>query len=267
MENEINWYKAFQKSLLENSQLVFSKKVNVSAVQDGLSISEILDIHQIIQIDDNGAIVAFIDNRTNFYNVIKENPIACLSIYFPMSREKFKLNCSVHSISGNGASILEMRNKTQFESYLKKNLKYNNAILKENENGQAHTSRAFDYYNSINAKLNQFKNEKILDEYWNKMNNEEKLEYDTLHPDTIKIEEHLTDVDKFESQEEVQHSKNFSVLFFVPYDIEHSIYPMPQVVANTRKPHFESLYKPHKKIKKYIFLFNFLRWTFKELNA
>jgi hypothetical protein len=267
MENDINWYKAFQKSLLENSQLVFSKKINVSVLQDGLPVSDILDIHQIMLIDDNAAIMAFIDNRTNFYQAIVENSISCLSIYFPMSREKFKLNCSIHSISGNGISVLEMKNKTQFESYLRKNLKYNNAILKESENEEQLFTRANQYYNSINQKLNQFKSEKILDEYWNKLNNEEKLEYDTLHPNTIKIDEQLTDVDKFESQEEVFHSKNFSILFFVPFDIEHSIYPMPQVVANTRKPHFESLYKPHKKIRKYIFLFNFIRWTFKELNA
>jgi hypothetical protein len=50
-----------------------------------------------------------------------------------MSKEKFKLNCSLHSISGNGLSIIDLRNKNQFESYLRKNLIYNNAILKENE--------------------------------------------------------------------------------------------------------------------------------------
>ena len=267
MENEINWFKAFQKSLLENSQLVFSKKVNVSVVNEGLAVNDILDIHQVLKIDDNAAIMAFIDNRTAFYQSLSENTIACLSIYFPMSREKFKLNCSIHSISGNGKSILELINKNQFDSYLKKNFKYNNAILKDNENDNNFVSRGYEYYNKINSQLTEFKNEKILDEYWNKLNNEEKLEYDTVHPDTIKVEEQLTDVDKFESQEEVFHSKNFSILFFIPYDIEHTIYPMPQVVANTRKPHFESLYKPHKKIRKYIFIFNFIKWTFKELNA
>jgi hypothetical protein len=184
-----------------------------------------------------------------------------------MSREKFKFNCSLHSISGNGLSIIDLRNKNQFESYLRKNLIYNNAILKENESEENFINRGFEYYNKLTLQLNQFKNEKMLDEYWNKLNNEEKLEYNTIHPDTIKIEEQLTDVDKFESQEEVFHSKNFSILFFIPFDIEHTIYPMPQVVANTRKPHFESLYKLHKKIRKYIFSFNFIIWTFKELNA
>jgi hypothetical protein len=267
MQNEINWFKAFQKSLVENSQLVFSKKVNVSVVNEGLAVNDIIDIHQVLKIDDNAAIMAFIDNRTAFYQSLSENTIACLSIYFPMSREKFKLNCSIHSISGNEKSILEIKNKNQFDSYLKKNFKYNNAILKDNENENIFISRGYEYYNKINSQLTEFKNEKILDENWNKLNNEEKLEYDTVHPDTIKVEEQLTDVDKFESQEEVFHSKNFSILFFIPYDIEHCIYPMPQVVANTRKPHFESLYKPHKKIRKFIFIFNFIKWTFKELNA
>jgi hypothetical protein len=266
MENEINWFKAFQKSLVENSQLVFSKKINVSVVDDGLPVNEIIDVHQILPIDDNAAILAFIDNRTSFYRSLTDNSTACLSIYFPMSREKFRLNCTFHSISGNGKSILELSNKIQFESFLRKNLKSNNAILKENESEENFINRGYEYYKKLTSQIHQFKNEKILDEYWNKLNNEEKLEYDTIHPDSIKIEEQLTDVDKFESQEEVFHSKNFSIIFFIPLDIEHTIYPMPQVVANTRKPHFESLYKPHKKIRKYIFLYNFIKWTFRELN-
>jgi hypothetical protein len=267
MENEINWYKSFQKSMLENSQLVFSKKVNISVVSDGLPVNDILDIHQVLKIDDNAAIMAFIDNRTAFYQSLTENNIANLSIYFPMSREKFKLNCSLHSISENGKSINQLKNINQFENYIRKISNLDKSVNKENEVDEKFIGRGYEYYYKINSELNQLKDDKILDEYWNKLNNEEKLEFDTIYPDTIKIDEQLTDVDKFESQEEVLHSKNFAILFFIPFDVEHTIYPMPQVVANSRKPHYESLYKPHKKIRKYIFVFNFIKWTFKELNA
>jgi hypothetical protein len=272
--NQSIWNKSFSKSIIENSQLVFSKKITASVVdrEDNTAINEILDIEGIEQYDDlkNSAILTYIDNRTNFYKCLKENPIAYLSIYFPMSREKYKLTCLISSISGNKNDHSSVDcNKPQINSYLQKNHGCVKSILKEDVDEGIHKTKSEEYIKSVYNTLNAINREEVLNTHWGKLDNEEKLYYTEVHPDSIKMDVKLADVDKFECQEEMTYSKNFATVYFFPLEVEHSIYPMPQVVANSRKPNFESLYKPHKKLKKFYFIFSLinLAWTIKELNA
>jgi hypothetical protein len=52
------------------------------------------------------------------------------------------------------------------------------------------------------------------------------------------------------------------------YLVEHTLYTMPQVVADKRNPEFESLFKPYKKNKKYIHSLNpDGTWTVKAVNS
>jgi len=278
-EHFSTWSKSFQKSLDDNSQLVFSKKITVSTInpEDNIPNSEILDIQEIKNLEGmfDTALICFVDNRTIFYNCLKKNSMAHVTNYFPLSREKYKSNCLVFSLSGNGEHILSPANKEQFRKYSGINYHYNNKThtgtisLTEDQYKVIAEEYFFQYLHEVN-KTNK---EAILNAYWSKLTSEEKLDYETVDKDSLKNDEgkiiSKDDLEKFEAQEEIFYSKNFTVLFLIPLDMEHSIYPMPQVVANSRRPNFESLMKPHKKPKKYLFILNFSdgKWNFKELNA
>lgn len=273
---EVSWVKSFNKSMIDNNQLVFSKKITVSTIDhdDYLPYSEILDIQEISNVRkfDNYSIMCFIDNRKPFYNLLRQNSIASISIFFPLTREKYNLKCGVFSISGNNnePSESEKIKINQFEKYAIRNFKYNHTINKDDTKSEEYIESATTYINNLNSHFTEINKENILNQYWSKLDNEEKLNYETIDPDTLKAEEKKNDdLSKFEAQEEVLHNKNFTILYFIPLDIEHTIYPMPQVVANSRKPNFESLYKPSKKVKKYMFIFNFIKivWNLRELNA
>jgi hypothetical protein len=267
ISQSFTWFNSFKKSLEDNSQLIFSKKMTLSTVDNNLPMSEIIDLHEIKSVEksNNTSLVFFLDNRTIFYNSLKSASIVHLVNYFPLSREKFKMNCLAYLISGIDEVNIATKNILQVDNYFKINFKYNNLeenkILYEN------------YITKINEEILTKNPKDVLNQYWAKLTAEEKLDYESVDKDSIKydsqtINNNNEDLDKFECQEEMVFSKNFAVLFLVPLDVEHSIYPMPQVVANSRRPNFESLMKPHKKPKKYFFIFNIQNesWSFKELN-
>jgi len=281
MNDNYTWLNSFQKSLSDNAQLVFSKKITISTInpEDNLSYSEILDLKEIKSLDSQGkdnALIFYVDNRTIFYNSLKQNSMAHLANYFPLSREKYKMNCLIYALSGDGENITELSNKAQFKNYININYKYiqqfkeKSLLLNETQYKDISQEYFYQYLNEID----KCKHDQILNSFWSKLSNEEKLEYDTVDKDSIKLNENLNsekmskDVENFEAQEEILFSKNFTVLYIIPVDVEHTLLPMPQVVANSRRPNFESLMKPHKKPKKYNFLFNFSdgNWILKELN-
>ena len=142
------------KSINENKQLVFSKKLTITQstpikTQNNSTISEndlefplveISDIKDIIDIPETdnklSGLICFFDNRTSFImeikNFFKNNtqefiPLTS-SIYFPLSREKFIMNC-----------------KSKF----------------------------------IN-------DEELINKYWGTLTEEEKLQYETVDKDSIK---------------------------------------------------------------------------------
>jgi hypothetical protein len=276
-KNQSKWDSAFMKSLCENSQLVFSKKLTISVIDTecGTAVSEIVDLQGIEQCEEelknsSTALLTYFDNRTHFYKCLKENSLASVCIYFPMSREKYKLTCLVTSVSASGDSIKDISNKNQINSYLKKNFSNNKSVSKDEDIGSedSYLTKGEEYFKKLYRQFEEKVSRNGLGATWNLLNNEDKLDYEGVHPDTIKQDVKLSDVDKFEPQEEQNCSRNFAAVFFIPVEVEHFIYPMPQVVANSRKPNFESLYKPHKKLRKYYFLLNLISlvWTVKELN-
>lgn len=272
------WYKSLQKSLQDNSQLIFSKKMTISTInpQDNIPYSEILDLEDFKPLNSKDkdcsdmALTFYVDNRTIFYKSLKQNSMISLINYFPLSREKYKMNCLVFALSGDGNHILEPINKEQFRNYININYAYNHSShgksisLSEEQYKNIADEYIYQYLKDVD-KANY---EKILNENWSRLSNEEKLEYESIDKDSIKTEITENDLSKYEAQEEIFYSKNFTVLYLIPLDVEHSIYPMPQVVANSRRPNFESLMKPHKKPKKFFFIINFSdgKWNFKELN-
>lgn len=252
--NEISnsWSITFNKSLKDNCQLNFSKKITISCVDiNGDSQSEVFDL-----IDFNlnmfDILCIEIDNRTTFYEDLIKNKNCFISTYLPLNKEKYRFKCDfIHLKMTENKEIVI---KGSDNSYLSENF----------------SSLYLNIFNYVKEKgLN------ILTELWSKNQEESKLDFQSLNPDTIrnsKIYSSLDDLDKFESQELLEISKNFSVIFFLPYIVERTTYPKPQVISNSRKPNFESLYKARKTKRKYIYSINGFdeklntTWIIKELN-
>ena len=212
---------AIIKSLNENKQLVFSKKLTISQIcqnnnnekkdEDNIEfpLVEISDIKDIIDIPNSDnkltGLICFFDNRTLFINGIKDyfnenkNEFIPLtsSIYFPLTREKLIMNC-----------------KSKFLT-----------------------------------------DEEQIGKYWSSLTEEEKLQYETVDKDSIKPDNDKNsndDLVKYFAQEQKLPSKNFSLLMLIPIKVWHTIFPMPQVIAHINKKKFESLLKPHKMPKKFL---------------
>ena len=234
---------AIIKSLNENKQLIFSKKltrtqINQNNINRNISeqsvkeeeniifpLVEISDIKDIIDIPNTDnkltGIVCFFDNRTIFIDGIKKYfdeekkefiPLTS-SIYFPLTREKLIMNC-----------------KSKF-------------IIDE-------------------EKINY---------YWSSLTEEEKLQYETVDKDSIKPDddkESRDDLVKYIAQEQKKPSPNFSVLLLIPIKVWYTIFPMPQVIAHINKKKFESLLKPHKMPRKFLMNYDSNKndWTSVQLN-
>ena len=89
--SNVNIFKqAIVKSLNENTQLVFSRKLSISCNHDKFPLIEISDIKDIIDIPETEnkltGIICFFDNRTKFLNYLKLCDKCSLSIYFPLTR-------------------------------------------------------------------------------------------------------------------------------------------------------------------------------------
>ena len=234
---------AIIKSLNENKQLIFSKKLTITQINQNninrniseqsvkeeeniiFPLVEISDIKDIIDIPNTDnkltGIVCFFDNRTIFIDGIKKYfdeekkefiPLTS-SIYFPLTREKLIMNC-----------------KSKF-------------IIDE-------------------EKINY---------YWSSLTEEEKLQYETVDKDSIKPDddkESRDDLVKYIAQEQKKPSPNFSVLLLIPIKVWYTIFPMPQVIAHINKKKFESLLKPHKMPRKFLMNYDSSKndWTSVQLN-
>ena len=217
------------KSLNENKQLIFSKKLTIcqsyyqnnnntdSSLDEENSefpLMEITDIKDIIDIPNTEGkltgIICFFDKRSlfiesmnDYFNAQTKNEFIPLtsSIYFPLTREKLIMNC-----------------KSEF-----------------------------------------VKDEELINKYWSSLNEEEKLQYETVDKDSIKPDNDITakdDLVKYFAQEQKKPSKNFYILMLIPIKAWYTIFPMPQVIAHINKKKFESLLKPHKMPKKFLMNYN-----------
>lgn len=109
---------------------------------------------------------------------------------------------------------------------------------------------------NCNAKF--FKDEEKIEQYWKSLSEEEKLQYEIVDKDSIKPNKD-NDKDEFIKyfpQEQKKASINFSVLELIPVKVFYTIFPMPQVIAHINKKKFESLLKPHKMPKKFLMTYD-----------
>ena len=133
---------AIMKSINENKQLIFSKKLTVSQSSE-FPLVEITDIKDIIDIPNTDGrltgIIVFFDKRISFIESIneflnnnksKEYIPLTSSIYFPLTREKLIMNCKSEFIKDGEIinkywSSLTEEEKLQYETVDKDSIKPN----------------------------------------------------------------------------------------------------------------------------------------------
>ena len=133
---------AIIKSINENKQLIFSKKLTISQSSE-FPLVEITDIKDIIDIPNTDGrltgIIVFFDKRISFIESIneflnnnksKEYIPLTSSIYFPLTREKLIMNCKSEFIKDGEIinkywSSLTEEEKLQYETVDKDSIKPN----------------------------------------------------------------------------------------------------------------------------------------------
>jgi len=225
---------SIERSLLLNSQLSYNNKATISFISNtslNLSSNLITDIYDIdqLKLKDYSTIPIFklnTDIRLPFFKSISSSTECNLSIYFPLTQEKYIFTCLSKRI-----------HPFEKDSFLKEGL-------------SMEIQAEYKHINQINDFINIDCNT-LIETYWKNLSEEEKLAFDVFEPGTIKSKDTQNDIDRFESQEKVEPMRQFGVVLFIPIKAERTVYPRPQVIANTRKQNFESLYQPRKTIKKY----------------
>lgn len=184
---------------------------------------------------DTGKLLFAIDNRSDFFRNVEKSKTACVNVYFPLSKEKLKFH----------GEIITLDSKSQeFDD--------------DQSSGKISTN--------------------IREAIWSGLGSEEKKSYKSVKPDATQGAN--DELNTFNNPEVAQIAENFAVLVVQPFKgsylrqqcvislAEHTLYTMPQVVADKRAPEFESLFKPYKKNKKYIHTRNQDgSWTVKAVNS
>ena len=101
MQSNDFFAKALNKSLRDNAQLIFAKKITISLFYNDEVYTEIVDINEIISINEyQSGILCLFDNRTQFALNLAKVSKCKLSIYFPLTREKFIISANAFMING-----------------------------------------------------------------------------------------------------------------------------------------------------------------------
>ena len=93
----------------------------------------------------------------------------------------------------------------------------------------------------MNCKSEFIKDEQIINKYWSSLDEEEKLQYETVDKDSIKPFNDINEKDdlvKYIAQEQKKPSINFAILLLIPIKVWYTIFPMPQVIAHINKKKF-----------------------------
>jgi len=240
-QKQPSWIRSLQKSIMNNTQLEFWHYLEIAYVNvdEKAPECEMIKFRKLLldEITNKSFLITTVDKRTKLYKNLTQNPKIQLCWFFPLSREKFRLKCDCTLISN--------------DDYFKTNAKQDEISA------------------STSAPLLIKEYKRIWDEDLNK---EEKKEYTEVQPDSETIDKHQKkhdDLNDFNTPEVQAISSNFSVIIFDPYEIEHTKFIMPQVVADSRTTKFESLFSPYKQPSKHLHTQdpqNALNWTTLTLN-
>jgi len=211
------WRKSLNKSIINNRQLEFHGYFNFAFLNKTNPEIELVKFTEFIDFPNNSFLTSTIDQRSKNFQILKENLNNLLEICWFFALSREKFKIKVR---------ISLLNK--------------------------------DFYlNNSKNPIDSSKQKEILKMIWEKINKEEKNEFHNKLPDSKTIEkEQLTDMDRFNSPDKIEISENFTIILYEPLEVEHSIFPMPQVVADARHTKFESLFQPYKVQRKYVHSFN-----------
>jgi hypothetical protein len=101
------WVRVLKKNLRNNRQLEFTGNMFVSCVgQDGDADSDMFRLRLVE--DDSGRMVFAADQRSQFAQNILNSKKACVSVYFPLSKEKMKFKGSLSVVTKDTQDEEEM---------------------------------------------------------------------------------------------------------------------------------------------------------------
>ncbi len=239
----------------------FTKLIILPGVD--VALSSRVNMFDVDVFSNRGLLKINIDVRTHIFKDIHCSQSVKLNLFFPLSREKYNITCLVKTVSRS-------EGKNKIKPFTEENLLLFSHL--EKLDCTNHNKDILNYINKLDKEIAE-ESSNLLTKSWSELNEEDKLLYEILSPDSYKSNEKLIhDIDKFDSQEKITPIDNFGIVILLPYIIERTIYPKPQVIANTRKQNFESLYKPRKVQTKYIYWLNTfntdsLSFNIRELNT
>lgn len=214
---ETLWRKSLNKALINNRQLEFYGYFYLSFMNQENPEIELVRFREFIDLPYNNLIISTFDKRNKTLHILKENINRILEICWFFPLSREKFKIKVRI-----------------------------SLLNQNF-----------YLNNSKNKLDITQQKEILKDFWEKLSKEEKKELHSKIPDTKTSEnECLQDIDKFNCPEKIEISENLTLILFEPLEIDHLIFPMPQVVADARHPKFESVFQPYKLQKKYRHVLN-----------
>ena len=214
---EILWKKSLNKSLINNRQLEFHDFFYLSYLNISEPEIDYFRFRDFVDHQGNSLIISTLDKRGKNFQILKDNLKNMLEMCWFFPLSREKFRIKVRI------------------SFLSQDF----------------------YLNHTKYQLELKKQEEIKKCIWDKLSKDEKKEFHNKLPDTLTPEkEVLPDIDRFNSPDKTDISENLAIVLLEPIEIEHSIFPMPQVAADARHSKFESLFQPYKVQKKYRHIFN-----------
>ena len=102
-QNEPSWGKFLTKNLKNNKQLDFSRNMFISCVsEDSTPDTDMLKLRDFNT--STGALIFCFDRRSDFASSILQAKKACVTVYFPLSKEKMKFLGEIRLVDKNSKS-------------------------------------------------------------------------------------------------------------------------------------------------------------------
>ena len=85
-----------RKNILRNQQLAFCKNMFIAYEDEGEPCIDTLVLRDVVTEENDVYLVYFVDKRENLIKALEKNRKAAISIYFPLSKEKFSFKTVIN---------------------------------------------------------------------------------------------------------------------------------------------------------------------------
>jgi len=209
-----SWAKSLQKSHSNNEQLEFWRYVSVAYISSKTNFpeNEMIKFRSFHHKENQSFLLFTLDRRSNLFQDLEKSAQVEFCWFFPLTREKYRIKSTLSAFYK--AKYAEGSEKQQVLSF------------------------------------------EDLKDCWNKyVDKEERKLFTELHPDTKTTETNakkIDDINHFNTPTVEEISENFAIVLADVIEVEHTKFALPQVVADSRHPKFESLFSPYKVTTKYL---------------